>query len=331
MITILIISRWRGARLTQLDTSRRAIPVLFVTVALLAASCDLAAESGDDGRPLVVATTTILGDVVANVVGDAARVEVLMPIGADPHDFQASASQIVDLNRAELVVANGLGLEKGLEDVLDAAAGDGVRVFEVAPLLDPLPFELTNQYETEPEEEGADPHVWLDPLRMADAARLIAAELGKIDSGIDWMARSEEYAGELEQTDRKIVEGLSTVPEGKRRLVSNHQSLGYFASRYQFEVLGVVIPGGSTLADPSSARLAELVNVMRREGVTVIFGETTEPGALATAVADELGEEVAVVSLHTESLGEPGSGAETLIGLLRTNAALITEALAAER
>jgi zinc/manganese transport system substrate-binding protein len=310
--------------MSQHSSTRRAVLFLFVVVALVSASCDLGEEQGDDERPLVVATTTILGDVVANLSGDDARVEVLMPLGSDPHDFQASAAQIADLNRAALVVANGLGLEEGLEDVLAAAAGDGIRIFEVAPLLDPLPFESASEHE----EESADPHVWLDPLRMAEAARLIATELEEIDPGVDWMARSEEYAGELEQTDQEIIEELSAVPDENRRLVSNHESLGYFASRYEFEVVAVVIPGGSTLADPSSARLAELVEVMRSEGVTVIFGETTEPGALATAVADELGEGVEVVPLHTESLGAPGSGAETLIGLLKTNAALIAEALA---
>ena len=310
--------------MSQHSSASRAVLFLLVVVALLSASCDLDEEQDADERPLVVATTTILGDVVANLSGDDARVEVLIPLGSDPHDFQASAAQIADLNRADLVVANGLGLEEGLEDVFAAAAGDGVRIFEVAPLLDPLPFESASEHE----QEGVDPHVWLDPLRMAEAARLIAAELEEIEPGVDWLARSEEYAGELEQTDQEIIEQLSAVPNENRRLVSNHESLGYFASRYEFEVVGVVIPGGSTLADSSSARLAELVEVMRREGVTVIFGETTEPGALAAAVADELGEEVEVVPLHTESLGAPGSGAETLIGLLKTNATLIAEALA---
>jgi len=308
--------------MSQHYSTSRPVRFLLVVVALVSASCDPGGDPGDE-RPFVVATTTILGDVVANLSDDDARVEVLIPLGSDPHDFQASAAQIADLNRADLVVANGLGLEAGLQDVLGAAAGDGVRILEVAPLLDPLPFESAGEHE-----EGADPHVWLDPLRMAEAARLIAAELEEIEPGVDWMARSQEYAGELEQTDQEIIEELSAVSVENRRLVSNHESLGYFASRYEFEVVGVVIPGGSTLADPSSARLAELVEVMRREGVTVIFGETTEPGALAAAVADELDQEVEVVSLHTESLGEAGSGAETLIGLLKTNAALITEALA---
>ena len=108
-------------------------------------------------------------------------------------------------------------------------------------------------------------------------------------------------------------------------MVTNHEAFGYFAYRYGFEVVGVVIPGGSTLADPSSAELAELVEIMTEENIEVIFGETVEPSALADAVAAEVGVDVEVVELFTESLG--GSGAETYTDMVRTNTALIAEAL----
>ncbi|MBW3666097.1 MAG: metal ABC transporter substrate-binding protein [Actinobacteria bacterium] len=315
----------------------RPLLVLTVLIGLIASGCGGEGQRDDDGRLLVLATTTVLGDVVGNVVGDHARVEVLIPVGADSHDFQASAAQIAQLNRADLVVANGLGLEEGLESPLDVAAADGVAVLEVGPLVDPVPLRPEAEHEEEHEVEegeeeehergGLDSHVWLDPLRMAVAARLMAARLAEIDPATDWMTRAEEYAAELAVADEAIAARLSTIPEDDRRLVTNHESLGYFARRYGFEVVGVVIPGGSTLGDPSSAHLAELVEVMRREGVRVIFGETVEPGALAAAVASELGGDVEVVPLFTESLGEPGSEADTLIGMLKTNAARIAEAL----
>lgn len=309
----------------------RLVSLLLVVGSLV--SCGDGGTGSDDGPPLVVATTTILGDVVASIVGEDAVVEVLIPVGADPHDYQASAAQIAELNSASLVVANGLGLEEGLEDTLEAAESDGVPVLEVGPLLDPLPLQSPGSHDQGDEEAagGFDPHVWLDPLRMAEAAGLIAGRLAEIDAGTDWEGRAEAYAAELARVDEQIFEELSIIPEEERLLVSNHQSLGYFANRYGFEVVGVVIPGGSTLADPSSAQLAELVETMRREGVLAIFAETTEPGALAEAVAAELGDDVEVVRLFTESLGEPGSGAATLVGMLRTNAGLITDALAPGR
>jgi zinc/manganese transport system substrate-binding protein len=112
-----------------------------------------------------------------------------------------------------------------------------------------------------------------------------------------------------------------------RLLVTNHDALGYFADRYDFEIVGVVIPGGSTLADPSSAELAALVETLLETDVPAIFAETSSPAQLAETVAAEAGNDVEVVELHTGSLGEPGSGADTLIGMLRTNATRIRDAL----
>lgn len=269
----------------------------------------------------VVATTTMLGDVARNIVGEAGTVEVILPVGVDPHDYQASSQQVALLNRADLVVANGLGLEEGLEDVLEGASDDGANVVYVGERLDPIPF--GNR-----ESGDEDPHVWLDPLRMAEAGRIVAAELAAVQPDPAWTSRAESFATELLAADSTIEEILAAVPAGSRKLVTNHNALGYFADRYGFEIVGTVVPGGSTLGDPSSAELAELVAAIEKEGVAAIFAETTEPAALAEAVAEETGGRIAVVDLYTGSLGEEGSGAETLIDMLLVNARLIAEALA---
>ncbi len=303
-----------------------------------------------DGPGLtVVATTTVLGDVVSNVVGGDADVVVLTPVGVDPHDFQPSAAQVAELNRADLVVANGLGLEEGLEDVLVAAERDGVRVLFIADGLDPLPFSTESHHDVDEgdhedgedhgdEREGEDhvdehdhgsldPHVWLDPVRMANAARAIASDLAAVAPDEPWIERAADYADLLLETDGAIGRLLQDIPADRRVVVTNHDSLGYFADRYDFRVLATVIPAGSTLADPSSAEVAELVELMRSEQVTAIFAETTQPTRLADAVAAELGSDVQVVSLFTGSLSEPGGEAETLVDLLITNASLIAGAL----
>ena len=127
---------------------------------------------------------------------------------------------------------------------------------------------------------------------------------------VDWTARGNVYADALTTADEDIQATLEVVPPANRKLVTNHDALGYFASRYGFEVVGVVIPGGSTLAEPSSAELTELVAVVEQEQVQAIFAETTNPEVLADAVAAEAGGEVIVVELFTGSLGEPGSGAD---------------------
>ena len=284
------------------------------------------AEQGSTG-PTVVVTTTVWGDVARNIVGENGVVEVLMPLGADPHGFQASSQQVAAIHAADLVIANGLGLEGGLLEVLAAAENDGANIVAVAPRLDPIPFGSDDA----DHEEDRDPHVWMDPIRVAEGARIIGRELAAIAPNIDWVGRADTYAATLLSTDGAIEDTLASIAPERRRMVTNHDALGYFADRYGFAIIGTVVPGGSSLADPSSAELADLVETMRREDVNVIFAETTQSAALAEAVASELGEEVQVVELYTGSLGEPGSGADTVAGMLATNTRRIADALGGVR
>ena len=286
-------------------------------------------------RLLVAATTTILGDLVANVVGADADLVVLLPVGADPHDYRASAAQVALLHDADLVVANGLGLEEGILDVLEAAEADGINLLEVGDLLDPLPFgghdeegDGDGDEDEDHAHSGADPHFWMDPLRVAEAARLIAQALASLEGSIDWMARADSYASAIEELHEEIQAILAPIPNEDRALVTNHDALGYFADRYGFEIIDTVIPGGATLAEPSSAELAALVDRIRETGTPALFAETIEPTVLAEALAAEAGSGIEVVELYTGSLGEPGSGADTLIGMLREDARRIADALA---
>lgn len=287
----------------------------LVLLALIT-GCSTETSSESDG-PLVLATTSIVGDIVRNVVGDEGAVEVLIPIGVDAHEFEASARQATLLATADLIVANGLGLEHGIAGLLSSVEADGTPVIELAPLVDPLPLADGND----------DPHFWMDPIRVGDAAIALATELESVDSDVAWSDRAESYAAKMADTDELIAGNLGAIPPAERKLVTNHESFGYFADRYRFEVVGVVIPGGSPQAEPSSAEIAALVAVMEEEDVTVIFAETTQPSTLATAVAAELDAEVQVVELFTESLGEEGSGAETLSTMLMANSMAIASAL----
>jgi zinc/manganese transport system substrate-binding protein len=305
-----------------------------------------------------VATTSILGDVVSRLVGDDGEVEVLMPAGSDPHSFSPSAAQAATVRDADLVVANGLGLEESLLDLLAAARVEGATVFEVAPELDPIATGGTavadhddHAEEDDHADEGdhgeaegtgdagdghghavgeADPHVWFDPVRMADGVRLIARELAAVDDTLsddEWQQRGEDYAAELLALDEEIRETLSVIPAERRVLVTNHEAIGYFAQRYDLAIIGTVVPGGTTLANASASRIAELADTVRDAGVPAIFAENTADARLSEALAREAGTDVEVVQLYTDSLGEEGSGAETYIGLLRTDAQLVADAL----
>lgn len=297
-------------------------------------------ETGVGKGPAVVVTTNVLGDVVRTVAADAAQVEVLMPIGADPHSFEPSAQQVQAMQEADLIVANGLGLEEQLIAPIESAQAQGVLVLAIAEEVDPIPFGEMGHSDHDdddhplgddaPGNEGQDedPHFWLDPVRMAEGARLIGAELAALTGNADeWNARAEEYAGELEQLNRDMETQFAAIPDEHRKLVTNHEAFGYFAARYDFELVGAVIPGGTTLEEPSAADLQELAAAIEEERVPAIFAENIQPARLAEALAEEVELDVEVVALYTESLGEEGTEADTYIRMMQANAQRISEAL----
>lgn len=170
--------------------------------------------------------------------------------------------------------------------------------------------------------------MWTDPERMAEAAELVGgwiAELPGADPGVG--ASAAAYAAEVRAVADQMAADLAVIPPQRRRLVTNHHVFGYFAQAFDFEVVGAVIPSGATLASPSAADLAELSTAIRAAGVPAIFADSSQPTRLAEALAAEADLDIQVVTLHTESLGPPGSGADTYLGMLRTNTALIRDAL----
>ena len=311
------------------------IPAAFLALGAPLAACS-SEETANDGASTVnvVATTTILGDVAQRIVSCAdpeATVTTLMPIGADPHDFSASSTQVAEIVQADIVIANGLGLEAGLDDALDNAASDGAQVIEIADMVDPIPFgehagEHADDEESDEEHGDEDPHFWFDMNRMAMAAEIIGDEIAT-DNGQQYAECGREVADEIRAAEADVRALLESVPTDQRILVTDHDSLGYLAEAYGYEIAGTVIPAGTTLAEPSSAELADLVQVMQDEGVRVIFANTADPTALSDAVASEVGGDVQVVELYVGSLGEPGSDGEDYLSMMRTNATLISNAL----
>ena len=173
-----------------------------------------------------------------------------------------------------------------------------------------------------------DPHVWFDPHRVAEALPVLAQALtthaGLDAAAVDACAAS--YRAELEAVDAEIAAKVGQLPAESRKLVTNHDALGYYAARYGFEVIGTVIPSLSSLAEANPAGLEELAGLIEHEGIKAIFAETQHSGDEIEALAARLGD-VDVITLYTGSLGPPGSGAETYVGYLRTNTDLIVDSL----
>jgi len=301
---------------------------LAVVVTLAASTLAACADAETDA--VAVATTTPLGSVLSDIATCAGgRSSTLMGPGDDPHTFSASSAEVAGMAEAGLVFANGLGLEEGLSSALAGAAADGATGVEIAPLGDPIGFaEDPHGDEGEhADESGEDPHFWLDVARMARAAEVMGGVLADETGDDAYRACGETVRDALLETDAEVREILAAVPDARRVLVTDHHSFGYFALAYDFRVAGVVIPGGSTDAEPSSAELAALVEVIRETGTPAIFSNTAAASSLVDAVAAEAGTDVTVVPLYVGSVGPEGSGAETYSGMMVTNATLIADAL----
>lgn len=278
--------------LRNIRTAALAAAVLAVTA--LAVACGSDEPSSD--RPQIVVTTSVLGAVVSDVVGDAADVSVVIPNGADPHEFQPSAKDVARLEDADLVVENGLKLEEGLEDSLEQARSDGVRVLTAADLVTLRPFGAGDAEEIA-EHGPDDPHFWTDPLAMRQLVTGLTPAL-RDDLGLDVTARAGDLAGRLTALDAEIRAGLADIPPEQRTLVTGHESMGYFADRYGFRVVGALIPSLSSQAQASASDLAALKAQVEAQGVPVIFNEVGTPDGIADAIADETGARVVEIATH---------------------------------
>ncbi len=296
----------------------RRLLAVALTGALLALTGCAGGAASD--RPLVVVTTNILGDVVSHLVGDDVEVMTLMRPGADPHSFEISAAEAARMRSADLLVANGLGLEEGLQQHLDAAASEGVQTFVAGDAVTVLPYTSTDA-------DGADdPHFWTDPAQMI----AVIDALTPVLEGLGAPAVTEHaaaYRADLETLDAEMTTAFAAIPADRRALVTNHHVFGYLADRFGFRVVGAVIPGGTTLAAPSTSDLADLVSAIDEAGVPTIFAESSSPDRLVRALAEEADRRVTVTELFTESLTDASGGAPDYLTMMRVNTERITSGL----
>ena len=299
------------------------------------------ADSTVAGRPSIVVTYSILGAVVSEVVGDAADVKILMPNGIDPHEWEPSAKDIEALTNADLIVSNGLDLEGNVMEAIEDAESNGVAVFHATDHVEVIEFgagghdhaeEETHAEDeivtaesvvgTEPKAEDehsdehsdGDPHFWTSPVEMAAVVLSLGEALS--DLGIDVGDRAAMAAERLTNLDQEVSKIVESIPADQRILITGHESLGYFAHQYEFEVVGAVIPSLSSEAEASAGELAELKAVIEAEGVTVIFTELGTSPDVVAALADDAG--VDVVELSTHFLPEDGTYASFVLDLAST-------------
>ncbi len=255
----------------------------------------------------IVVTYSILGSVVKDLVGDKANVIVSMPNGQDPHEWEPSAKDIETLTKADLIIQNGLGLEGGMEKALAQAKEAGVKFFTAS---DHITVRHVGTGEGIPSGDpdqavGAeDPHLWMDPVDMKSIVDALAAQV-KTDLGIDLADRAKDLDARLDSLNKEVVDEVNTLPENNRKLVTGHESMGYFAQRYNFKLVGAIIPSITSQAEVSASDLAELKKLITDNQVKAIFTELGTPAAVSDAIGKETG--VKVVKLTTHTLPEDGS------------------------
>jgi ABC-type Zn uptake system ZnuABC Zn-binding protein ZnuA len=287
-----------------------------------------------DGSSLrVVTTTSVLGDVVDQVGGDAIALTTLIGPGQDPHSYQATAQDMVAVEEAHIVFVVGLGLEEALMSTVESTATGPI--VSVSAGIEPIPLadEVHNQEEEDAHaHEIYDPHVWMDPNNVMIWTENIRDVLSAADpANADvYAANAEAYIAELAALDASIREQVAQIPEERRKIVTDHLSFGYFAQAYGFEMIGAVIPGATTTAEPSAGDIADLVALIQTEHVPAIFVGTSASERLrqlAELIAEEAGTGVQVLPLYSGSLDEPGQPGDTYIGMMRYDVAAMVQGL----
>ncbi len=278
---------------------RKAIYIPII-IALLIAACQPTPPTGQVGKKSIVVTYSILGALVKVIVGDQANVVVLIPNGQDPHEWEPSAKDIETLMKADLIVQNGLTLEGGLEKTLSQAAAAGVKSFVAS---DHITVRKVGQGQGIPnsgsdQNVGAsDPHLWMDPLMMKQVVLALSDQI-KADLSIDLSVQAQDLATQLDSLNIEIVSMVAGLPETDRKLVTGHESLGYFADRYGFKLVGAIIPSLNSQAQVSAADLAALKTLIQENQVKAIFSELGTPGAISDAIGRETGAKVVQLSTH---------------------------------
>jgi zinc/manganese transport system substrate-binding protein/manganese/iron transport system substrate-binding protein len=288
---------------------------MLLVVAVSACSTSPTASSSPSADLDIVATTTVLADIVSNVAGDRAAVRSILPSGVGPEDYEPKPADAKTLDGTDLVVSNGIGLDDFLDGLIESGSGgDAPRLV----LGDGIP---TIDVDGEP-----NPHFWLDPTIVADQyLPAIEAELVEIDpaGAATYRANADAYATQVRAMDSELATAVSTIPASDRKLVTFHDAFPYFARHYGFELVGVVL--GSPGQEPSAGDLAALVETVKAADVRAVFSEAQFNPALAETLAQEAGITTVVSTLYTDALGAPP--ADTYLGMMRWNMAQIVEAL----
>jgi ABC-type Zn uptake system ZnuABC Zn-binding protein ZnuA len=343
----------KGTRMRKIVEG--ALPMLLVLAVAAGCGGQQASQGrSGDGKLRVVATYSILGDLVRNIGGEKVELTTLVGPNGDAHTFEPAPSDNAELAEADVVFENGLGFETWLDDLYESSNSGAPRVV-VSRDVETLQFSEEEHGEEHGEEAGhadehareergaeehdveeghdhehgeTDPHVWHDPTNAVLMAESIRDALAEADPGNAraYERNAEEYVRELEDLDSEVAGRVEGIPEKNRVLFTSHDTFGYFAERYGFGVDTALASVSTDASDPSAGETAELVEEIEASGVPAIFAENVSTTGLMERIAAEAEVELAP-TLYTDALGEPESEGDTYVGMMRYNARTVAEAL----
>jgi ABC-type Zn uptake system ZnuABC Zn-binding protein ZnuA len=307
---------------------KKVIIIIGLALVLAVSGCQPAAPAAKGGLK-VLAVETFLADIVQNVAGERAQVEALIPMGLDPHAFTPAPRDVARIAESKVLVVNGAGFEEWLAPVLSNTGGQRLVIEAAAGLIGRTARE-GEAVESVPGDhhDAGDPHFWLDPLSVVKYVENIRDGLTQVDpEGKEvYTGNAKTYIAKLKDLDTWVHQKVKGIPLERRLLVTNHESLGYFADRYEFKIVGTVVPSVSTEASPSAQQLARLIDQVRASGVRAIFLETGSNPQLAEQIAAETKARV-VTGLYTHSITPPDGLAPTYIDMIKANVNAIVGAL----
>jgi zinc/manganese transport system substrate-binding protein len=299
---------------------RRSFTAILVIVMLLT-SFTLNAPAYAAGKLKVVATISVYGDFVKNIAGDKVDLVTLVGLDGDPHEYEATPADSAQIADANLIFENGLELESWLDKMVQASGSKAKRVV-VTYTINPAP---APDGELKDSGKDFDPHVWHDVVAMMDVVKVIRGTLIQADpqNAATYAANADTYLKQLTDLDTFVKQEVETLPQDRRKLVTNHDAFGYYARRYGFTVVGTLLGVSTEASDPSAADVAKLVDQIKAAKVPAIFAEASTNGALITRVAKEAGV-VLGPELMADGLGKAG---DTYIKMITYNTTTIVEAL----
>jgi ABC-type Zn uptake system ZnuABC Zn-binding protein ZnuA len=294
--------------------------ILATSLMFILTACSKRTLSEADGKLKVLATTTIVADVVKQIGGDLIDLEVLLPVGVDPHTFSPTPQDLARISSADLVFINGAGLEEFMQKYLDNIRED-VKIIAVSEGVSLI------QVPGDPEHVAGDPHTWTDPSNVKVWVENISAALEEADpvNSESYRESARAYLARLDELDAWIEEQVSQIPQENRKMVTDHETLAYFAKRYGFTQIGTVIPGTSTLAEPSAQETAKLEDLIRQGNIPAIFVDTTANPQLTEQISSDLG--IKVIPIYSGSLTGPEGEAGSYLDYMRYNVLAIIESL----